>query len=171
MKNIAAIILCAAAVSLGAASPSFAQTFDATQPAGASAAQSAPGAMPPRGPHGFAALNLTDAQKAQLASIESDTRAKVTAVLTPDQQTQLNAALANPAPNAGANAAPGSPGRGHAHGMMRALRGLNLTDAQRAQIRTIMHSQHQAMLAVLTPDQQAQLKAMAHRAPGGAKPQ
>jgi Spy/CpxP family protein refolding chaperone len=46
---------------------------------------------------------------------------------------------------------------------MRAVRSLNLTDAQRQQIRTIMRNQEQALRTqidgVLTPDQRSQLRA------------
>jgi len=166
MIKLPAIILSAAFLSLGAAfSPNVAQAFDATQPAGTSttAQTTTPMGAPAGAHHGFAALNLSDAQKAQLKSIEDATHAKITAVLTPDQQTQLNAALASNAP---AGATP----RHHGNAFKRALRSLNLSDAQRQSIRAINKDQHAQMLAVLTPDQQAQLKSMmAKRSPAGAQ--
>ena len=52
--------------------------------------------------------------------------------------------------------------RRHGSRYMRALRSLNLTDAQKTQIRTIMRNQEQAMRSqidgVLTPEQRTQLR-------------
>jgi Spy/CpxP family protein refolding chaperone len=59
---------------------------------------------------------------------------------------------------------------------MRALRTLNLTDAQKTQIRTIMQNQEQALRTqidgVLTPDQRAQLRASLQQQPqpGSVRP-
>jgi Spy/CpxP family protein refolding chaperone len=65
------------------------------------------------------------------------------------------------APTAPAATTPHHRGRGPRY--MRALRSLNLTDAQRQQIRTIMRNQEQALRSqidgVLTPDQRTQLRA------------
>lgn len=168
MKKLPAIILSAALLSLGAAfSPNIAQAFDATQPAGAATTSQTTGTngAPHRPAHGWGALNLSAAQKAQLKSIHTATRSQISAVLTPDQQTQLNAALA---------ANPNTPGgaKPHHHGnrFMRALHSLTLSPAQHQQIRAIQKGQHAQMLAVLTPDQQSQLKSMmGHRRRAGAQ--
>ena len=71
--------------------------------------------------------------------------------------------------------------RHHGHGFMRMLHGVNLSDQQKAQIKTLITSYHQAhpqgsqpdpqarkalhdqIMAVLTPSQQAQVKANIER--------
>ncbi len=124
-----------------------------------------------RGGHGMAALNLTDAQKAQMQAIRkdaharaqtirkdttlsaeakqtqltalfTDTRSKIAAVLTPDQQAQLKAHRAQ----------------------MQADRqafkdSLKLTDAQQAQLKSIREKALTQFRALLTPDQQTKLDA------------
>jgi Spy/CpxP family protein refolding chaperone len=99
------------------------------------------------------------------------------------------------APAAGAPAAGAQPGHHHRHrsGFARALRGLNLTDAQKQQIAGIMKTARdnaakdakaadpqtrrantlavrQQIDGVLTPDQRAQLKANLSRARANEKP-
>jgi periplasmic protein CpxP/Spy len=89
-------------------------------------------------------LGLTDAQKAQMQSIRRDTRAKIEAILTPEQKAKLAAAK---------QARQGQdqrPGKGWVE--------LNLTEAQKTQMRQIKESSKQQMQAILTPEQQVKLK-------------
>ncbi len=89
----------------------------------------------------YAALNLTDAQKAQMKDIRAQTKAKVIAILTPEQQAQYKTATAD---------APGS--------SMKVLQTLNLTDTQKQQIKDIVQGQRQSIQGILTPEQQAKMK-------------
>ena len=72
------------------------------------------------------------------------------------------------APTAPAATAPHRRGQ-HGSRYMHALRTLNLTDAQKTQIRTIMRNQEQALRAqidgVLTPDQRTQLRSNLQASP------
>ena len=86
-------------------------------------------------------LNLTDAQKAQMKQIREQTKTKIAALLSPDQQTQFKAA------SEGSHKSP-----------MKVLRSLNLSKEQKQQVREIMSSQRQQMQAILTPEQQAKMK-------------
>ncbi len=89
----------------------------------------------------YAELNLTDAQKTQIKDIRAQSKAKVIAILTPEQQTQFKTGTAD---------APGS--------SMKALRSLNLSDTQKQQIKDILQGQRQTIQGILTPEQQAKLK-------------
>jgi len=89
----------------------------------------------------YAALNLTDAQKAQMKDIRAQSKAKVIAILTPEQQTQFKTGTAD---------APGS--------SMKALRALNLTDTQKQQVKDILQAQRQSIQGILTPEQLAKMK-------------
>jgi periplasmic protein CpxP/Spy len=89
----------------------------------------------------YAELNLTDVQKTQIKDIRAQSKAKVIAILTPEQQTQFKTGTAD---------APGS--------SMKALRSLNLSDTQKQQIKDILQGQRQTIQGILTPEQQAKLK-------------
>ena len=89
----------------------------------------------------YAELNLTDAQQAQIKEFRAQSKAKVIAILTPEQQTQFKTGTAD---------APGS--------SMKALRSLNLTDTQKQQIKDILQAQRQSIQGILTPEQLAKMK-------------
>ena len=150
------LVLSAALVAVGTVSlPGRALADSAVTPVSGGAAPAAQNA-PARPHHGFAALDLSPAQKTQLASIHESTRQQILAVLTPEQRTQLNAGTAN---------------EQNEHAFGRSLRGLTLSAAQKTQIRAIHVAARQQMMAVLTPEQQARMQAMhAHGPRGGPAP-
>ncbi|MUH00155.1 P pilus assembly/Cpx signaling pathway, periplasmic inhibitor/zinc-resistance associated protein [Scytonema sp. UIC 10036] len=94
-----------------------------------------------RGP--WQKLGLTDAQKTQLQEIRRNTREEIDRVLTEEQRAQLNNAMQNQ-----------NGKRGGWRGIMNSL---NLSEAQKTQIREIKRSQKTKMEAILTPEQKAQL--------------
>jgi protein CpxP len=87
-------------------------------------------------------LGLTDAQKAQMQAIKKDTRAKIDAILTPEQRAQKQAAQQNR-----------QPGRG-------GWKALNLTEDQKNQVKQIMEASKTQMQNVLTPEQRTQWEQM-----------
>ncbi|PLZ95185.1 P pilus assembly/Cpx signaling pathway, periplasmic inhibitor/zinc-resistance associated protein [Fischerella thermalis CCMEE 5198] len=99
-------------------------------------------AQVPQGKGPLQSLGLTDAQKAQIAEIRRNTKAKMDAVLTPQQREQL------------ANA------RQNRQNRRNLKASLNLTEDQKAQMRQIMESQKSQIDAVLTPEQRQQLQQM-----------
>ncbi|MDD1414160.1 P pilus assembly/Cpx signaling pathway, periplasmic inhibitor/zinc-resistance associated protein [Dolichospermum sp. ST_con] len=111
--------------------------------------------MREKGP--FKGLNLTTEQKAKMKEIGRNTRAQIEAVLTPEQKTKLQAAMAQ-------RQAQRQQGQGQRQ-ERREKRGdifdsLNLTQAQKDQIKKIKELSKQQRQAVLTPQQQAQMKQM-----------
>ena len=116
--------------------------------------------MREKGP--FHRLNLTADQKAQIKKIHDDTRTKMEAVLTPEQKTKLQAAMAERKAQYQERKAQGQQGQGQRH-EGRGKRGdifdsLKLTQAQKDQIKQIKESSKQQMQAVLTSEQQTQMK-------------
>jgi len=105
----------------------------------------------------MAGLNLTDAQKAQVQDImaqhREDAHTKIRAILTPEQQTAFDANK------------PGMMGGG------RMMKDINLTDAQKTQVRDIMTQEredtHAKIRAILTPEQQATFDANAQKQQAG----
>jgi periplasmic protein CpxP/Spy len=97
-------------------------------------------------------LGLTDAQKAQMKEIGRNTRAQIEALLTPEQKEKLQAAMqARQAQRqAGQRQAGQRPRKDFAD--------LNLTDAQKTQMRQIRESSKKQMQAILTPEQQEKFK-------------
>jgi Spy/CpxP family protein refolding chaperone len=89
-------------------------------------------------------LNLTDEQKAKVKEIRTDSRAKVHAVLTPEQLAKLDAVKGE-----------GFKARREAWKEVRA----SLTDEQKASIKDIRKAGLEAFKAVLTPEQLEKLKA------------
>lgn len=85
-------------------------------------------------------LNLSNEQKARLKEIRESTRAKIEAVLTDEQKTQLRTAMQQQGKD------------------RQAFRNLNLTDDQQAKIRAIRQESRKQMDEVLTPEQRAQLQ-------------
>ena len=119
----------------------------------------------------FKKLNLTPEQKAKIKEIGRNTRAQIEAVLTPEQKTKLQAAMAERKAQRQQRQAQRQQGEGQGqegqeqHREGRGKRGdifasLNLTQAQKDQIKQIRESSKQQMQAVLTPEQQAQMKQM-----------
>ncbi|MFQ3679168.1 MAG: Spy/CpxP family protein refolding chaperone [Pseudanabaenaceae cyanobacterium] len=80
----------------------------------------------------WAALNLTEAQKAQLQQLRTKHRQQMQAVLTAEQRAELEAARAEG----------------------RRPNKLNLSDAQKEQLRSLRAQGREELLAVLTPEQQ-----------------
>ncbi|WP_315789349.1 Spy/CpxP family protein refolding chaperone [Fischerella sp. JS2] len=103
-------------------------------------------AQVPQGKGPLQNLGLTEAQKAQIAEIRRNTKAKMDAVLTPQQREQL----ANARQNRQANR----------QDRRNIKASLNLTEDQKAQMRQIMKSQKSQIDAVLTPEQRQQLQQM-----------
>lgn len=95
----------------------------------------------------WAALNLTPAQQEQMRQIKAEFRTQMQAILTPEQQAKLEAAKQN---SQGQN-------RQAWRGVMESL---NLTDAQKAQMRELKQQQKSRMQAVLTAEQRQQLEQM-----------
>lgn len=92
-------------------------------------------------------LNLTEAQKSQMQTIKTNTRAQMEAILTPEQKATLAAAK-----QAGQQGQQGQGKRGWAN--------LNLTEQQKTQMRQVKESSQQQMQAVLTPEQRQQMQEM-----------
>ncbi|BAZ52186.1 hypothetical protein NIES4103_48450 [Nostoc sp. NIES-4103] len=99
-------------------------------------------------------LDLTDAQKAQIQQIKRNTRAQIEAVFTPEQKEKLKAAFEARRAQREAGQRPTGPRQGNWKNFAQ----LNLTQAQKDQIRQIKESSRQQIQAVLTPEQQAKLK-------------
>lgn len=97
-------------------------------------------------------LNLSDAQKQQMREIGKETQDQIQAVLTSDQQAQLKAAMQNHQNH--------QAGQTHQGDRQNIWTSLNLTDAQKAKIKTIREAQKSRMQAVFTPAQQQQLQQM-----------
>jgi periplasmic protein CpxP/Spy len=104
-------------------------------------------------------LNLTAAQKAQLKALRAETQAKIRAVLTPDQQAQFDGTRA--AQKADWATRRANRGKGIATGKAPSrpniLQSLNLTAAQKAQIKQIRAAAKPKMDAVYTDAQKDQL--------------
>lgn len=108
-----------------------------------------------RGP--FKHLNLNSEQKAKMKEIHTNTRAQIDAILTPEQKNQLKTAMEK-------RKAERQQRQGQGQNQERRekkgdiFNSLNLTDKQKDQIKQIHESERQKMQAVLTPQQQAQMK-------------
>ncbi len=98
---------------------------------------------------GMNKLNLTDAQKAQLKQLREETKAQIQQILTPDQRAKMQSFQSNRQPGQ-------QPGNGKKWGGH--WKELNLTDAQKQQIRQIRENAKQKMQAILTPEQRAMLQ-------------
>jgi Spy/CpxP family protein refolding chaperone len=106
-----------------------------------------------RGP--FKHLNLTSEQKAKMKEIHTNTRAQVDAILTTEQKNQLKTAMEKR--KAERQQRQGQHHSGHEK-KGDIFNSLNLTDKQKDQIKQIHDSERQKMQAILTPQQQAQMK-------------
>ncbi|RAM50342.1 MAG: P pilus assembly/Cpx signaling pathway, periplasmic inhibitor/zinc-resistance associated protein [Hapalosiphonaceae cyanobacterium JJU2] len=103
-------------------------------------------AQVPQGKGPLQNLGLTETQKAQIAEIRQNTKAKMDAILTPQQREQL------------ANAKKDRQANRQDRRNLKAS--LNLTEDQKAQMRQIMESQKSQINAVLTPEQRQRLQEM-----------
>ncbi|TFI52443.1 P pilus assembly/Cpx signaling pathway, periplasmic inhibitor/zinc-resistance associated protein [Mastigocladus laminosus UU774] len=103
-------------------------------------------AQVPQGKGPLQNLGLTETQKAQIAEIRQNTKAKMDAILTPQQREQL------------ANAKKDRQANRQDRRNLKAS--LNLTEDQKAQMRQIMESQKSQIDAVLTPEQRQRLQEM-----------
>jgi protein CpxP len=99
----------------------------------------------------FERLGLTDSQKTQIKEIRRNSRAQMEAILTPEQKQQLQAAK---------QARQGQPRqqRGQGEGAKKGWASLNLTPEQKTKMREIRESEKNQIQAILTPQQQQQLK-------------
>ncbi|MEH2150744.1 Spy/CpxP family protein refolding chaperone [Nostoc sp.] len=122
-----------------------------------------------RGP--WKELNLTDAQKSQIQAIRRDSRTKFDAVLTPEQKAKLEAAKQARQAERQARKAQGQTGQGqrqpgqHHGGRKGNFADLNLTEAQKTQMRQIRESEKQQIQAVFTPEQRQKLEQFRQNAP------
>jgi periplasmic protein CpxP/Spy len=110
-------------------------------------------------------LNLTAAQKTQLEGIRSRTQAKIRAVLTTEQQTKFDAdRAAHQKRHEAMKANGGKPPTGAPHDEKHepkgphGMRALNLTEAQKTQIKAIHDAAKTEMDGVLTTAQKNQLE-------------
>ncbi|MEH1975735.1 MAG: P pilus assembly/Cpx signaling pathway, periplasmic inhibitor/zinc-resistance associated protein [Nostoc sp.] len=116
-------------------------------------------------------LNLTDAQKSQIQAIRRDSRTKFDAVLTPEQKAKLEAAKQARQAERQARKAQGQTGQGqrqpgqHHGGRKGNFADLNLTEAQKTQMRQIRESEKQQIQAVFTPEQRQKLEQFRQNAP------
>jgi len=106
-----------------------------------------------RGP--FKHLNLTSEQKAKMKEIHTNTRAQVDAILTTEQKNKLKAAMEKR--KAERQQRQGQHHSGHEK-KGDIFNSLNLTDKQKDQIKQIHESEKQKIQALLTPQQQEQMK-------------
>ncbi|MEH2159977.1 MAG: P pilus assembly/Cpx signaling pathway, periplasmic inhibitor/zinc-resistance associated protein [Nostoc sp.] len=116
-------------------------------------------------------LGLTDAQKSQIQAIRRDSRTKMSAVFTPEQKAKLEAAKLAHRAEWQARKAQGQTGLGlgqpgQHHGRRKGGFGdLNLTVAQKTEIRQIRESEKQQIQAVLTPEQRQKIEQFRQNAP------
>jgi Spy/CpxP family protein refolding chaperone len=109
----------------------------------------------------FQKLNLTPEQKAKMKEIGRSTRAQIEAVLTPEQKTKLQAAMAERKAQHQAQRQQRQGERQEGRGKKgNIFASLNLTETQKNQIKQIRESSKQQRQAVLTSEQQAQMKQM-----------
>jgi Spy/CpxP family protein refolding chaperone len=85
-------------------------------------------------------INLTPAQQVQLTSLSHQTLPQVQAILTPEQQTQFEASLAQ------------------GQGVGNSLLSLDLSRSQQLKLRKIMKSARSQITETLTPEQQQQIQ-------------
>lgn len=99
-------------------------------------------------------LGLTDSQKSQIEAIRRDTRTQMEAVLTQEQKNQIQAQLQARQAQRGQRQAGQQPSQRPKKG----FGALNLTDAQKTQMKQIMQSSQQKIQEVLTPEQRTKLQ-------------
>ncbi|MEH2193342.1 MAG: P pilus assembly/Cpx signaling pathway, periplasmic inhibitor/zinc-resistance associated protein [Nostoc sp.] len=156
--------LVAGAIALTLTATSFAVTAQTASPSPLLLAQTP---QKERGP--WKDLNLTDAQKTQIQAIRRDSRTKFETVLTPEQKAKLEATKQARRAEWQARKAQGQTGQGQRQAGERQHKGhfaeLNLTEAQKTQMREIKESEKQQIQAVLTPEQRQKLEQFRQNAP------
>ncbi|MEH2144218.1 Spy/CpxP family protein refolding chaperone [Nostoc sp.] len=162
--KLKALSLVAGAIALTLTATSFAVDAQTASPSPVLLAQSP---QKERGP--WKDLNLTDAQKTQIQAIRRDSRTKMEAVLTPEQKAKLEAAKQARRAEWQARKAQGQTGQqqpGQHHGRGKGdFADLNLSEAQKTQIRQIRESEKQQIQAVLTPEQRQKIEQFRQNAP------
>jgi periplasmic protein CpxP/Spy len=155
--KLKALSLVAGAIALTLTATSFAVDAQTASPSPVLLAQTP---QKERGP--WKDLGLTDTQKSQIQTIRRDSRAKFEAVLTPEQKAKLEAAKQ-------ARQAQGQTGQGERQAGQRQRKGnfadLNLSEAQKTQMRQIRESEKQQIQAILTPEQRQKLEQYRQNAP------
>ncbi|MEA5582615.1 P pilus assembly/Cpx signaling pathway, periplasmic inhibitor/zinc-resistance associated protein [Nodularia harveyana UHCC-0300] len=111
-----------------------------------------------KGGRGFGRLNLTDAQKAQMQTIKTNTRAQIEGILTAEQKATLQAA--KEARQAQRQAGQGQRQARRGQRGEKGFANLNLSEEQKTQMRQIREASKEQMLAVLTPEQRQQMAEM-----------
>lgn len=107
-------------------------------------------------------LGLTDTQKNQIRAIRRDSRTKMEAVFTPEQKAKLEAAKQARQAQRQAGQGQRQPGQ---RSRKDSFADLNLTEAQKTQIRQIRESEKQQIQAVFTPEQRQKLEQYRQNAP------
>ena len=153
--KLKAFSLLAGAIALTLTATSFAVNAQTASPSPVLLAQTP---QKERGP--WKELGLTDAQKTQIQAIKRDSRTKMEAVFTPEQKAKLEAA--KQARQAQRQAGQQQPGQRQGK---RGYADLNLTEAQKTQIRQIRESEKQQIQAVLTPEQRQKIEQFRQNAP------
>ncbi|NEU71030.1 P pilus assembly/Cpx signaling pathway, periplasmic inhibitor/zinc-resistance associated protein [Hassallia byssoidea VB512170] len=99
----------------------------------------------------FERLGLSDEQKTKIQEIRRNSKAQMEGILTPEQKQQLQAAK---------QARQGQPRQQTPQGQRpkRGFASLNLTEEQKTKMREIRESEKNQIQAILTPEQQQQLK-------------
>ncbi|WP_392533505.1 Spy/CpxP family protein refolding chaperone [Nostoc sp. C117] len=147
--KLKALSLVAGAIALTLTATSFAVVAQTASPSPVLLAQTP---QKERGP--WKDLGLTDTQKSQMEAIHKASRAKFEEVLTPEQKAKLQAAME--ARKAQRQAGQGQPGQHRGRG--KGFGDLNLTEAQKTQMRQIRESEKQQIQAILTPEQRQKLE-------------
>ena len=164
VMKLKALSLVASAIALTLTATSFAVHAQTASSSPLSLAQTQ---QKERGP--WKELGLTDAQKTQIQTIRRDSRTKFEAVLTPEQKAKLEAAKQARRAEWQARKAQGQTGQGQRQPGQRRGKGgfgdLNLTEAQKTQMRQIRESEKQQIQAVLTPEQRQKLEQFRQNAP------
>ncbi|WP_251960421.1 Spy/CpxP family protein refolding chaperone [Nostoc commune] len=155
--KLKALSLVAGAISLTLSATSFAVHAQTASPSPVLLAQT-----PQRQKGPWKDLNLTDAQKTQIQTIRRDSRTKFEAVLTPEQKAKLEAAKQARQAQRQAGQGQRQPGQRRGKG---GFADLNLTEAQKTQMRQIRESEKQQIQAVFTPEQRQKLEQLRQNAP------
>lgn len=102
-------------------------------------------------------LNLTETQKAQLKTLHEQTKARMKAVLTPEQRAQMEAARAERQTAKQNGERPKGKRPGGKQGMFQKL---NLSETQKTQMKQIRQDAKAARDKIFSPEQKAQLEQM-----------
>lgn len=157
VMKLKALSLVAGAIALTLTATSFAVNAQTASPLSLQLAQTP---QKERGP--WKELGLTDAQKTQIQAIRRDSRTKFEAVLTPEQKAKLEAAKQARQAQRQAGQGQRQPGQRRGKG---GFAELNLTEAQKTQMRQIRESEKQQIQAVFTPEQRQKLEQFRQNAP------